>query len=44
MKKENAYEEKNIKSIKKENMKLGILFVHYIIYLCMYQHKVQLLT
>ena len=27
MKKDSPYEEKNVKSIKKENMKLGILFI-----------------
>ena len=42
MKKENAYEEKNVKSIKKINMKLGI--VRSSCYLPIYQHKVQLLT
>ena len=33
---------KNVKSIKKENMKLGI--VRSLYYLPIYQHKVQLLT
>ena len=42
MKKENAYEEKNEKVLKKKNMKLGIVRSSY--YLPIYQHKVQLLT
>ena len=42
MKKDSPYEEKNVKSIKKENMKLGI--VRSLYYLPIYQHKVQLLT